>query len=125
PSSPLFPYTTLFRSLVHDVVAVHEHVHGLADARHGERIEAAVLELGAVRVERQLGVGTERKIVGEERRSFHPLEQGGVAQRVRIQMNVANFKTGDGLSLCRLPYDYDLVQPRGRARLVADRQGQT
>src|SRR2546422_7670931 len=32
PRSTLFPYTTLFRSVLHDRAHVHRIVHGLADA---------------------------------------------------------------------------------------------
>src|SRR5256885_2727573 len=53
PRSTLFPYTTLFRSQLHERPGVEQHVEALA-RRH---LALLVLRLDAVRAAAQLGLG--------------------------------------------------------------------
>ena len=78
-----------------DVIAVDQHVHGLADLGDAEGIQAAILEGRAIGVEGQLVVGAEGDGVAQVRVGLDGLEQHRIIDGVGVDIDLAGLQLGD------------------------------
>ncbi|HRP94821.1 MAG TPA: hypothetical protein PL143_01090 [Rhodocyclaceae bacterium] len=103
--------------LLGDVAAVHQAIERLADRRHVERVQLAIGELGAGRIERQLARRAEREVVGRGERVAHPVEHRRARDALREHLMRARLDQPGDASDVGLAREDDLIDQRSAPAL--------